>query len=47
MVKLRKKMEQMYEAENFGPVEFPNNENLGELDRNDRLTHERNIDYMS
>ena len=47
MVKLRKKMEQMYEADNFGPLEFQNNENLGELDRNDRLTHERNVDYMS
>ena len=47
MVKLRKKMKQMYEGENFGPVECPNNENLDELDRNDWLTRERNVDYMS
>ena len=29
---IKEKMAQMYEAENFGPVELPNNENLEDLD---------------
>lgn len=29
---VKEEMVQMYEAENFGPVELPNNENLEDLD---------------
>ena len=43
---VRKKIAQMYKAENFGPLEFPNKEYLDYLDWKGLPTHKRNIDHM-
>ena len=42
---VKEKMAQMYEAENFGPVELPNNENLEDLDILILFQYQKSIKY--
>ena len=42
---VKEEMVQMYEAENFGPVELPNNENLEDLDILILFQYQKGIKY--